>query len=209
MACVWVHFSLVQFTVLPTSLPKETDRGCVGQVWPSFKLDTKSKVQGVINNPHFKERKMNTEFWSSNTTTCNDLISPAPILLLLFFFFFSLPQLARGGECRQVSITRTHLIGLYSTWLLVTTQYLTGLRLYELHKHDWFFIYLWWRFPIYTGKRFLSLLLSTFFMLFHWSPLRWSLPPRSLYGFTARAFHVPCLSSMRMAWGSSPQGRND
>ena len=31
------------------------------------------------------------------------------------------------GAPRQVSICRTHLIGLH---------------LYELHKHDWFFIYL-------------------------------------------------------------------
>ena len=199
MACVWVHFSLVQFTVLPTSLPKETDRGCVGQVWPSFRLDTKSKVQGVINNPHFKERKMNTEFWSSNTTTCNDLISPAPIFF--FFFFFSLPQLARGGECRQVSISRTHLIGLHSTWLLVTTQYLTGLRLYELHKHDWFliYIYLWWRFPIFTGKRYSVTTLYLSSSLLHELSI-WPPSPRSLYGFTAKGIrrpmsfmHVDCL----------------
>ena len=115
MACVWVHFSLVQLTVLPTSLPKETDRGCVGQVWPSLRLESKSKVQGVINNPHSIERKMNTEFWSSNTTTCNDLISPAPI----FFFIITLlssPTPSRRGMSSSVYLSHT------PDW---TTHYLT------------------------------------------------------------------------------------
>ena len=147
MACVWVHLSIVQFTFLPTSSPKGMDRGCMVQVWPSLRLETKSKVQGVLNKPHYKERKMNTEFLASNTTTCNDLISPSPILIST-----SLPRLTRGGECRQVSICRTHLIGLHTTWLHVTTQHLTGLLLYELHKHDWFFIYLRWRLLLSTGK---------------------------------------------------------
>ena len=150
MACVWVHLGIVQFTFLPTSSPKEMDCDCMVQVWPSLRLKTKSKVQGVLNKPHYKERKMNTEFLASNTTTCNDLISPSPILIST-----SLPRLTRGGECRQVSICRTHLIGLHTTWLHVTTQHLTGLLLYELHKHDWFFIYLWWRLLLSTGKPYL------------------------------------------------------
>ena len=82
------------------------------QIWPFLRLYTKSKVQGVLNKPHYKERKMNTEFWISNTTTCSDLISPSPILISA-----SLPRLTRGGECRQVSIYRTHLIGLNTTGL--------------------------------------------------------------------------------------------
>ena len=74
MACVWVHLGIVQFTFLPTSSPKEMDRDCMVQVWPFLRLYTKSKVQGVLNKPHYKERKMNTEFWISNTTTCNEIV---------------------------------------------------------------------------------------------------------------------------------------
>ena len=82
------------------------------QVWPSLRLDTKIKVQGVLNKPHYKERKMNTEFWISNTTTCNDLISPSPILISA-----SLPRLSRRGMSSSVYLSHT------PDW---TTHYLTA-----------------------------------------------------------------------------------
>ena len=82
------------------------------QVWPSLRLDTKSKVQGVLNKPHYKERKMNTEFWISNTTTCSGLISPSPILISA-----SLPRLSRRGMSSSVYLSHT------PDW---TTHYLTA-----------------------------------------------------------------------------------
>mgnify|MGYP007041100579 CR=1 FL=1 len=124
MACVWVHLSIVQSTFLPTSLPKGNGSWLYGAGLTVSQTLHKIKVQGVLNKPHYKERKMNTEFWISNTTTCSDLISPSPILISA-----SLPRLTRGGECRQVSICRTHLIGLHTTWLHVNTQNLTELHL--------------------------------------------------------------------------------
>ena len=82
------------------------------QVWPFLRLYTKSKVQGVLNKPHYKERKMNTEFWISNTTTCSDLISPSPILISA-----SLPRLSRRGMSSSVYLSHT------PDW---TTHYLTA-----------------------------------------------------------------------------------
>ena len=74
MACVWVHLSVVQSTFLPTSLPKGNGSWLYGAGLTVSQTLHKIKVQGVLNKPHYKERKMNTEFWISDTTTCNEIV---------------------------------------------------------------------------------------------------------------------------------------
>ena len=58
---------------------------------------------------------MNTEFWSSNTTTCNDLISPAPIFFFIIILLSS-PTPSRRGMSSSVYLSHT------PDW---TTHYLT------------------------------------------------------------------------------------
>ena len=162
------------------------------QVWPSLRLDTKIKVQGVLNKPHYKERKMNTEFWISNTTTCSDLISPSPILISA-----SLPRLTRGEECRQVSICRTHLIGLHTTWLHVNiwldyicmnyTSMIGSLSIYD-------------DVSFYLPESRLFLITALFYFLSSMPLLRTSEIVVWFYGEGTRR-------PMRITWGSSPQGR--
>ena len=60
---------------------------------------------------------MNTEFWSSNTTTCNDLISPAPIFsFFIIIILLSSPTPSRRGMSPSVYLSHT------PDW---TTHYLT------------------------------------------------------------------------------------
>ena len=169
------------------------------QVWPFLRLYTNSKVQGVLNKPHYKERKMNTEFWISNTTTCSDLISPSPILISA-----SLPRLSRRGMSSSVYLSHT------PDW---TTHYLTACH---YSTSDWTTSA--WTAQTMIGSLSISISDDVFLYLpenglCHNSYLPCS--PMYLLPLTStseivcmvsrrRAFDVPCLSSMRMAWGSSP-----
>ena len=192
MACVWVHLGIVQFTFLPTSSPKEMDRDCMVQVWPSLRPYTKSKVQGVLNKPHYKERKMNTEFWISNTTTCSDLISPSPILISA-----SLPRLSRRGMSSSVYLSHT------PDW---TTHYLTACH---YSTSDWTTSA--WTAQTMIGSLSISILmtfsyiyrktichnsLSTFFS--HASSPPWLLLPRSFVWFHGEGHST---SHVCQAWG--------
>ena len=51
---------------------------------------------------------MNTEFWSSNTTTCNDLISPAPIFFFFYYYSSLFPNsLEEGNVVKCLSLAHT------------------------------------------------------------------------------------------------------
>ena len=50
---------------------------------------------------------MNTEFWSSNTTTCNDLISPAPIFFFYYYSSLFPNSLEEGNVVKCLSLTHT------------------------------------------------------------------------------------------------------
>ena len=198
MARAWVHLGTVQLTFLPTSSPKEMDCDCMVQVWPSLRLESNSKVQGVINNPHSIERKMNTEFWSSNTTTCNDLISPEPIFFFYYYSSLFPNSLEEGNVVKCLSLAHTWLdytlpdyLSLLNIWLDHICMNCTNMIGLSLSIFD--------DVSYYLRKTVLSQLSSSLSSLL--------LPMRSLYGFTARAFDVPWISRMRIAWGSPPQGR--
>ena len=169
------------------------------QVWLFLRLYTKSKVQGVLNKPHYKERKMNTEFWISNTTTCCDLISPSPILISA-----SLPRLSRRGMSSNVYLSHTpdwttHYLTAchYSTsdWTTSAWTAQTMIGSLSISISDDVFL-------LFTGERsattFIYLLLPMFLL-----PLT-STSEIVCMVSRRRVFDVPCLSSMRMAWGSSP-----
>ena len=101
------------------------------------------------------------------------------------------------NAARQVSIYRTHLIGLNTTWLChySTSDWTTSVWTDDV------FLYL----PENgISHNSLSIFFSSLNELSMWPP-----SPRSLYGFTARVFDVPWASCMWNAWGSFPQGRND
>ena len=50
---------------------------------------------------------MNTEFWSSNTTTCNDLISPASIFFFYYYSSLFPNSLEEGNVVKCLSLAHT------------------------------------------------------------------------------------------------------
>ena len=164
------------------------------QVWPSLRLDTKSKVQGVLNKPHYKERKMNTEFWISNTTTCSGLISPSPILISA-----SLPRLSRRGMSSSVYLSHT------PDWTTQCQYSTSDWTTSVWPAQTWLVLYLSLMTFSYIYRKTVSVTTALFYLL---SPML-LLPLTSTSEIVCmvsrrRAFDVPCLSSMRIAWGLSP-----
>ena len=50
---------------------------------------------------------MNTEFLSSNTTTCNDLISPEPIFFFYYYSSLFPNSLEEGNVVKCLSLAHT------------------------------------------------------------------------------------------------------